>query len=67
MPNESPAVLIFASGGRAGSENVEVIDVLVQLIFKISWNAICFAFDGKAPCIFVRKYRGERVWEAYFP
>lgn len=38
----------FPGEGCAGSENMEVVDVLVQLIFKISLNAICFKFDRKA-------------------
>lgn len=35
----------FPGEGHAGSENMKVVDVLVQLIFKISLNAICFTSD----------------------
>lgn len=37
----------FPGEGHADSENMEVVDVLVQLNFKISLNAICFKFNRK--------------------
>jgi len=56
----------FPGEGRAGSEDVKVVDVLVQLILKISLNAICFKFDRKALQIFASEDRGVRAWGAYF-
>lgn len=49
----------FPGEGHAGS--ADAVDLLVQLILKISLDAVCFESDREVPCIFASKDRGERA------